>query len=164
MKFFVELAPPPWKMGNASHFMNLERRLKRQVGFLRELRDKKTIEAGPFAVLNAIAPRAAFIVNTDSWESLSRTLHNDPMFYLQSAEVKYLGDWEEAMAKHADTIGSSHGAHDLEQDVRVDLGLDLPRPRDPVQELLSEQKREIDLLRAEVGTLLAQVGQLSQKK
>jgi len=126
MKFWVELAPAPWKVGNAAHFINVESRLKRQVEFLRDLRDnQKVIEAGPFAILNAIAPRAAYIINSESWESLSRTLHDDPMFYLQGPQISYLGDWEEAMAKHADTAGSEHGIEDLQRDVRVDLGLDL---------------------------------------
>lgn len=164
MQFFVELAPPPWKVGNASHFVNLERRLKGQVGFLRNLRDKKVLQAGPFAILNEIAPRAAFIIETGSWEELSRTLHADPMFYLQAAHVRYLGDWEEAMAKHADTIGSEHAARDLEQDIRIDLGLDLAKPRDPVQQIIAEQSRQVELLRAEIGTLLGQIETLKKEK
>jgi hypothetical protein len=125
MRFWVELGPPPWKVGNASHFVNLERRLKAQVPFLRGLRDRRVIEVGPFAVLNRIAPAPAFLINTESWESLSRLLHDDPMFYLQSPQIAYLADWEEAMAKHADTVGSDQGVRSLEEDVRVDLGLNL---------------------------------------
>src|SRR5215467_11308845 len=90
MKFFVELAPPQWKVGNASHFVNLERRLKQQVGYIRSLRDKKIFEAGPFAILNREAAATAYIINTESWESLSHILHEDPMFYLQAPQISYL--------------------------------------------------------------------------
>lgn len=129
MKFWIELGPAPWKVGNASHFINLERRLKQQVSFLRDLRDRKIIEVGPFAVLNSIAPRPAFLINADSWESLSRLLHDDPMMIYQGPQISYLADWEEAMAKHADTLGSSHGRKSLEEDVAIDLGLNLSRRR-----------------------------------
>ena len=164
MKFWVELAPPPWKVGNASHFINVERRLKQQVAFLRDLRDnKKVIEAGPFAILNAPAPKGVYMINTESWESLSRTLHQDPMFYLQAPQISYLADWEEAMAKHADTAGSEHGLEDLENDVRTDLGLNLQRQPQPEVEILRDQirdqSREIQMLRGEIETLIRRLGE-----
>jgi len=127
MKFFVELAPARWKVGNASHFVNVERRLKHQVAYIRSLREKRVFEAGPFAILNRDAASTAYIINTESWETLSHTLHDDPMFYLQAPQISYLADWEEAMAKHADTIGGEGSLHSLEEDVRIDLGLNLKR-------------------------------------
>jgi hypothetical protein len=123
MKFWVELEPAPWKVGNASHFINVERRLAQQVDFLRNLRKEKVIEVGPFAIINAAAAKAAFIVNTDSWERLSHLLHEDPMAVYQAPRIGYLADWEEAMAKHASTIGSSRATKSLEEDVRIDTGL-----------------------------------------
>jgi hypothetical protein len=164
MKFFVNLQPAVWKVGNASHFINIERRLKQQVPFLRALRDKEVIESGPFAVLNAAAASAAFIINTNSWESLSRTLHEDPMAIYQNPVIHYLADWEEAMAKHAETVGSEHGVESLQGDVRTDLGLDLPRPRDAVQTLIYEQGKQIELLRAEVATLTKHLEEIAVGK
>jgi len=125
MKFWVQLQPPEWKVGNASHFVNVERRLKMQVPYLRKLRESKVIEHGPYAILNAAAAQTAFIANTDSWEDLSHILHDDPMFYLQAPLIHYLGDWEKAMAKHAETIGGAEAAISLEEDIRTDLGLRL---------------------------------------
>jgi len=164
MEFFIELEPAPWKVGNASHFINIERRLKQQVHFLRDLRDnKKLITAGPYAILNAIAPRAAYIINTDSWESLSRILHEDPMMIYQGPRISYLANWEEAMAKHADTVGSEHGRESLEEDVRIDEGLNLTRAREPWQDVLFEQSREIQMLRAEIARLSKQIEDLEKK-
>lgn len=127
MRFWVELKPAPWKVGNASHFINVERRLAQQVGFIRGLRDNKVIETGPFAILNADAAKAAFVINAESWEKLSHILHEDPMAVYQVPRISYLADWEEAMAKHAQTIGSKGSTKSLEEDVRIDLGLNLPK-------------------------------------
>ncbi len=164
MKFFVNLKPSPWKVGNAAHFINVERRLRQQVGFLRGLRDQKTIEAGPYAILNAIAPSPAFIINADSWEGLSRILHEDPMMIYQGPDIHYLADWEESMAKHADTIGSDRARVSLEEDVRIDTGMNLPRAREALEEIVRDQSREIQLLRTEVGDLLRRVAELGGKK
>ncbi len=123
MKFWVILRPSPYKQGNAAHFINVERRLRRQVSHLRQLRDTKVIIDGPYAVLNMAAPSPCFTVVAESWEELSRLLHDDPMFPYQHADIYYLADWEEAMAKHADTIGSEDAYADLMQDVLVDTGL-----------------------------------------
>lgn len=153
MRFLVILNPAPWKVGNASHFINIERRLQKQTAFLHELRDKKQFELGPYAILNAGAPKPAYVINTESWESLSQTLHEDPMAIYQEPEIHYLGDYDQAMNKHANTTGSASSVHGLAEDVRVDLGLDLPRQRDPLMEVLAEQREEIRLLRAELATL-----------
>jgi len=154
MQFLVIHRPAPWKVGNASHFLNVERRLAQQVRFIRSLRDKKTIESGPYAILNAAAAMTAFIANTDSWESLSHILHEDPMAVYQAPDIYYLSDWEKAMGKHADTIGADRT---LLEDVRVDAALDLPRQRDAAEATLQAQADEIRLLRAEVGTLIRQL-------
>jgi len=161
MKFFVNLKPAPWKVGNAAHFINVEKRLSRQVGYLRSLRDKKVIEAGPYAILNAEAASASFVINTDSWESLSRILHEDPMAVYQGPEIHYLADWEEAMAKHAETIG---GDKSLVDDVVVDTGAYLPRPREGLEEVIRDQAKELQLLRAELGNLLKRVTELGGHK
>lgn len=125
MRFFVELGPAAWKVGDASHFINIERRLKLQVPFLRDLRESGVIEQGPFAILNRVAPSPAFVASVDSWEHLSRVLHDDPMMIYQSPQISYLADWEEAMAKHAETVGSDDARRSLEEDVRIDRGLNL---------------------------------------
>lgn len=125
MKFLVELEPAPWKVGNASHFINVERRLQEQVAFIRKLRDSKALLHGPWAILNASAARTAYVINSDSWEHLSHTLHEDPMAVYQAPRISYLADWEEAMGKHADTIGSKSSRSSLEEDVRIDLGVNL---------------------------------------
>ncbi len=124
MLFLVNLKPSPYKQVNAAHFINVEKRLKRQVEFLRKLRDEGTIVDGPYAILNVAFHTPCFKVKADSWEQLSRILHDDPMFPYQVAEVSYLADWEEAMAKHADTIGSHSAEEDLMHDVLIDTGLD----------------------------------------
>ncbi len=124
MLFFVNLEPSPYKQANAAHFINVEKRLKRQVEFLRKLRDDGIIVDGPYAILNALFPSPCFKMQVDSWEQLSRILHDDPMFPYQVANVKYLADWEEAMGKHADTIGSHAAEEDLMHDVLIDTGLD----------------------------------------
>jgi hypothetical protein len=126
MKFWVDLAPAAGKVGNASHFLNVERRLKQQVSFLRSLRERKLIEAGPYAIINRAQAATAYIINTDSWEQLSKILHEDPMAIYQGPQIHYLADWEEAMGKHADTIGAERAG--LEEDVRIDLGLNVGRP------------------------------------
>lgn len=124
MLFEVTLTPHPAKQANAAHFINVEKRLKRQVEHLRKLREEGTIVDGPYAILNMAFPSPCFKIETDSWESLSRILHDDPMFIYQMADVRYLADWEEAMAKHADTIGSHTAEEDLSHDVLIDTGLD----------------------------------------
>lgn len=122
MKFFVILRPAKWKVGNASHFINVERRLKRQVDYIRGVREKGKIEGQPFAILNAEAAMTSFMANVDSWEELSHILHEDPMAVYQTPEIHYLADWEQAMNKHAQTIGSDDTMKDLMEDVRIDMG------------------------------------------
>ena len=122
MLFHVELEPSPYKQGNAAHFINVERRLKLQVPFLRKLKDEGIIVDGPWAILNCAMPRVAYVAECESWEHLSRVLHDDPMMIYQAPRISYLSDWEEGMAKHADTIGSEGGRTDLEQDVLIDQG------------------------------------------
>lgn len=155
-QFYVDLAPAPWKVGNASHFVNVEKRLRDQVTFIRDLKKKGVLEAGPWAILNRVAPSPSFVANADSWEQLSRMLHEDPMLPYQGPNIHYLADWEEAMAKHAETTGSDEGIRRLQEDIRVDLGLDLPRQREPLESIVYQQANEIKLLRAEIGTLLAE--------
>jgi hypothetical protein len=125
MKFLVLLKPSEHKVGNASHFINVERRLGQQVQFLRSGPARKIIDGGPWAVLNASAAYVAFTASVDSWEDLSHFLHEDPMSVYQAPEIHYLGDWEKAMAKHAGTVGSDSSVKSLSEDVRTDLGLDM---------------------------------------
>ena len=141
MKFWVELAPPAWKRGDAAHFINVEKRLQRQVGFLKKLRAQKVVESGPYAILNREVAGVSMLVNVDSWEHLSHVLHEDPMSIYQAPQVSYLADWDKAMAKHESTRGSDRT---LEDDVRVDTG--------------------VELLRAEIAKLTEQLQAVLKKK